>query len=139
MRVLENATRQDLAAVKSRWPDLLESLNSRKMVQLAALLHDAEPSAASADAFVLKFKHDIHCRMAMENETYFQTLSQTLEELTGTAFQIVAVPEKQWTEIRQEFIQTKKADSSEQKTAEEDPLVKEAIKLVGPDLLEIKN
>lgn len=139
MQVLENATRQDLNAIKSRWGDLLESLNGQKMVQLAALLHDAEPSAASSNAFVLKFKHDIHCRMAMENETYFQTLSQTLEELAGTAYQIIAVPEKQWSEIRREFIEKKKPDGDQVKTNEEDPLVAEALKLVGEDLLEIKN
>lgn len=137
--VLKEATRPLLNEVKGRWGELLDQLNSRQMRSQAALLNDAEPAAASENAMILKFKYDIHCRMAMENHTFVQTITQILEELTGTAFQIIGVPEVQWTEIREEFLQSKKQDGDETGTDEQDPLVAEALKLVGEDLLEIKN
>ena len=47
----------------------------RQMRSLAALLNEAEPVAASAIAFILKFKHDIHCQMAMDNIIFIETLT----------------------------------------------------------------
>ena len=32
----------------------------------AALLREAEPVAASTTAIIIKFKHEIHCQMAMD-------------------------------------------------------------------------
>ena len=91
--VLKEATREDLNTIKSRWGDLLEMLNSRQMRSQSALLNDAEPAAASPTAFVLKFKYDIHCKMAMENPKFLEITSQLIEELTGVKYQFYGVPE----------------------------------------------
>ncbi len=139
-QVLKEATRKHLNDVKSHWGEFLNILNQRHLPSQVALLNDAEPAAASADAIILKFKYDMICKMAMENHTFVQTISQILEEQTGTGFKIIGVPEAQWKEIREEFLQSSKSDGDES-TAEEqdDPIVSEALKLVGKDLLEIKN
>lgn len=140
IEVLREATRKDLNFIKSHWGEFLELLNSRQMRSQSALLNDAEPVAASSDSFVLKFKYEIHCQMAMENETFTDTAARFLEELTGVQLRIVGVPENQWVEIREEFLQNEKPKIGEQgKDQEEDPLVAEAVKLVGTDLLEIKD
>ena len=52
--VLNEATREDLNEIKSRWGQLLELLNSRQMRSQSALLNDAEPAAASKNAFIIK-------------------------------------------------------------------------------------
>lgn len=138
-QVLKEATRKHLNDVKSHWGEFLNILNQRQLPSQVALLNDAEPAAASADALVLKFKYDVICKMAMENHSFIQTISQTLEEQTGTSFKIIGVPEAQWKEIREGFLQSNKSDGDESNSEEQDPIVSEALKLVGKDLLEIKN
>jgi DNA polymerase III subunit gamma/tau len=138
--VLKTATRDHLNLIKSRWGEMLEMLNQRQMRSQAALLNDAEPVAASVNAFVLKFKYDIHCQMAMENANFLEALSSILQELTNTGYQVVGVPEDQWQKIREEFIKYQKmdGDNTTEEQEEEDPFIAEAKKLVGEELLEVK-
>lgn len=137
--VLKEATRDDLNAIKSHWGALLEMLNSRQMRSQSALLNDSEPAAASPNAFVLKFKYEIHCQMAVENHKLIETISQFFEEVSGKRYQFVGVPEDQWLEIREEFLQTQSQTGEQNEEKSEDPLIAEAMKLVGADLIEIKN
>ncbi|MCR2823346.1 DNA polymerase III subunit gamma/tau [Lederbergia panacisoli] len=137
--ILTDATREDLNSVKSHWGELLEQLNSRQMRSQSALLNDAEPAAASATAFILKFKYEIHCKMAMENQSFLNITSSILEEITGKKLQFVGVPEDQWMQIREDFLQNQKQDGKQNEEEHEDPLIAEAMKLVGADLVEIKN
>lgn len=138
--VLREATREELNKIKSSWGKMLERLNRSQ----AALLNDAEPVAASANGFVLKFKYDIHCQMAMDNQTFTQTMAEALQAITGNYYFLLGVPEEQWLNIREEFIhQTKDQSSSgnyqeHKEVQEEDPVVAEAIKLVGSNLVEFK-
>lgn len=136
--VLKEATRADLQTIKSNWARLLEELSKRRLVQQMALLNEAEPVAASNKAFVLNFKHDIHCKMAMESDRFVHAVTTILEELLGKPIHIVGVPDKQWVKIREDFIKNQKQDSDSHEE-EEDPLIVEAIKLFGTELLEIKN
>jgi DNA polymerase III subunit gamma/tau len=139
--ILKTATKEDLGLIKSRWGDMLESLNQRQMRSQAALLNDAEPVAASSSAFVLKFKYDIHCQMAMENAKFVEALSSILEELTAGQYTVIGVPEDQWLSIREDFIRNNASESGESadQQGEEDPIISEAKRLVGVDLIEIKD
>ncbi|EIJ80127.1 DNA polymerase III subunits gamma and tau [Bacillus methanolicus PB1] len=139
--ILKQATKPDLNVIKSSWGDMLDSLVSRQMRSQAALLNKAEPVAASSHAFIIKFKYEIHCQMAMENAKFLEAISGSLQELTGKRFEIVGVPEDQWFKIREEFLQGHHTDGKEDSTEakEEDPIVAEAKKLFGEDLIEIKD
>lgn len=137
--ILKAATREDLNVIKSNWGQLLEMLNSRQMRSQSALLTDAEPAAASPNAFILKFKYEIHCKMAMENQKFIDMTCSILEELTGRKLQFYGVPEEQWIKIREDFLQNQNLGEDESEEKQEDPLISEAIKLVGADLIEIKN
>lgn len=136
--VLRNATKDDISQIKNRWGDMLESMNRQQLRSLTALLNEAEPVAASQDTFVLKFKYEIHCKMAMENNKLTDTMPYILQELTGTFYSVIGVPEDQWLEIREDFIQNQEDDENDGE-AKEDPLVEEARKLVGSDLLDIQD
>ncbi|GLY12928.1 DNA polymerase III subunit gamma/tau [Pseudobacillus badius] len=139
-KVLSEATKQDIQLIKSRWAEMLDILGQRQMRSQAALLNDAEPVAASQGTFVLKFKYEIHCQMASENKRFIDSISAVLQELTERLYQVVCVPEDAWLAIRQNFIKTQKTDSGEQEAEQsEDPLIAEALKLVGEDLLEVKD
>ena len=77
--VLKTATKTDIQKIKSHWALVLQQLQKSH----AALLNDAEPVAASSSAFVLKFKYDIHCQMAMENKTFSSIFSAVNCKLNG--------------------------------------------------------
>ncbi|MBC2181480.1 DNA polymerase III subunit gamma/tau [Listeria booriae] len=137
--VLSAAKKQDLQLIRSCWSDLISML----MASQAALLNEAEPVAASNDTFVLKFKHEIHCQMAMDNPNFVDTVTNGISRLTKNNYSFIGIPEDQWGEIRENFL--KNADNTEaedggEKAPEpaEDLLISEAAKLVGEGLIEIK-
>ncbi|MGF2614047.1 DNA polymerase III subunit gamma/tau [Rossellomorea vietnamensis] len=138
--VLKTATKEDLNLIKSRWGEMLEILNQRQMRSQAALLNDAEPVAASTHSFILKFKYDIHCQMAMENAGFTEALGSILGQLAGTEYQPIGIPEDQWQSVREDFIKHQRTDDPDSAVNEEaeDPLIAEARKLVGEDLIEIR-
>jgi len=138
-QILKNATKQDLQAVKSHWAELLSTLASQNMKSVAALLNDSEPVAASPTAFVVKFKYEIHCQMTMENSQYTEYISSIMERLIGRSLAIEGVPDQQWKEIREGFLSTQQPDDNDSEPKQEDPIVAEARKLVGDELLEIKD
>jgi DNA polymerase III subunit gamma/tau len=139
--VLKQATKQDLQQIKGHWGQLVSKLVANQMRSQAALLHDAEPVAASSDAVIIKFKYEIHCQMAMDNSSFIEAISGIIREFTNRTVNIVGVPDEQWLPIRESFIQDQQHDQEEQpnKQQVEDPIVAEAMKLFGSELVEIKD
>lgn len=151
--ILKTATKSDIQMIKSQWATILQQLQKSH----AALLNDAEPVAASSSAFVLKFKYDIHCQMAIENKTFSSSFPQLIANLTGTMYEVVYVPEENWLKIREEYIQqnglkqggagaTEENPSQPDEAMEllqgmeeisEDPLIVEAEKLFGKEFVEV--
>lgn len=151
--ILKTATKTDIQTIKSQWASILQQLQKSH----SALLNDAEPVAASSSAFVLKFKYDIHCQMAIENKTFSSSFPQLIANLTGTMYEVVYVPEENWLKIREDFIQqnglkqgnTEATEGSSPELSEaiellqgveeisEDPLIVEAEKLFGKEFVEV--
>lgn len=150
--VLKTATKQDIQLIKSHWATIMNQLQKSH----AALLNEAEPVAASASTFVLKFKYDIHCQMAADNQTFSTSFTQLLLNLTGKSYEVLFIPEEGWMKIREEFIRQKGLKPTETETsdveqaaddmmnfmqeeemASEDPLIVEAEKLFGKEFVEI--
>lgn len=139
--VLKSATKPAIQQVKTQWAQILQQLQRSH----AALLNDAEPVAASDTAFVLKFKYEIHCQMAMDNQTFSTSFPQVVEDVTGTLYEVLYTPEDQWLEIRSSFIAgnqlaggMEEPEAGEDVDVQEDPLISEATKLFGEDFVEIK-
>ena len=138
--ILKSATKTNLHTIKGRWGDLLEMLAANQMRSQAALLAEAEPVAASDEAVVIKFKYEIHCQMAMENTRFTETVSGAMNDYTGKRMQVIGVPEDQWLKIRENFISQRGDGESEgQAAASEDPLIAEAKKLFGDELIQIQD
>lgn len=152
--VLQSATKEDIQAIRENWAGMLQMLQKSH----AALLDEAEPVAASKDAFVLKFKYDIHCLMASENASLRTGLSDALNARTGKPYEVIYVPEEAWLKVRADFIKTNGLDKpsedskesieetaanemmdflqeAEQETA--DPIVAEAERIFGKDFIEV--
>lgn len=138
-QILKQATKQDLNIVKSNWAKMLQELANKQMRADVALLHDAEPVASSSEAFVIQFKHDIHCQMAMEKTQFLENISLFLQREIGSKLEVVGAPATQWKKIREDFIQNQQQNNDEESgQVEEEPLIAEAKKLFGEDLIEIK-
>ena len=147
--VLKSATKEDVQKIKAVWAQSLAPLQKSQV----ALLNDAEPVAASSNAFVVKFKYDIHCQMVAENYEFTQMFTQTLASMIGTTYEMLCIPENQWFALREQFIREKGmgqnavevspeiaavSDSEETiQLAEDDPLVAEAEGLFGKEFVEV--
>lgn len=133
--VLANATKKNLQIIKGNWGSLIEKLKKSH----AALLNDAEPVASSEQGCIISFKYEIHCQMAMQNSEFVGTMNSLLRTLAGGSIEIIGVPEEQWHEIRNSFLEHHRDLVKEQPTSQEDPLIEEAKKLFGEDIIEIKD
>lgn len=155
--VLKVATRNDIQLIKGAWMDAMGRLSKSQ----EALLADSEPVAASESTFVLKFKHEILCRMAAENKELIAHFNQVLYDLTGTLYEAVFIPEEDWEQVRAEFVKKHKntaspssgeTDSSGNESNEavesllgvveegmpDDSLISEAEKLFGKEFINIE-
>ncbi len=133
--VLKQATKGDLNLIKSNWAELRASL----LKSQAALLNDAEPIAASATAFIIKFKHEMICQMAMSRTDFLDAVIAALYKLTGKRFTILGVPEDQWLPIRESFLNSHEGAEGETSDVpkEEEPHIAEAKKIFGEEFVEI--
>ncbi|GGH88805.1 DNA polymerase-3 subunit gamma/tau [Pullulanibacillus pueri] len=143
--VLKDATKSDLKSLRASWADVMERVRQTHVAAHAWLL-ESKPVASSNDAFLQAFKYDFHCQMVLENKSnVLQMVEDILSEVVGTRKKMYPIPIKAWEELREEFIKEKETtdepSTSEEdgKIEEENPLITEAEKLVGPDLLEIKD
>ncbi|QIZ05962.1 DNA polymerase III subunit gamma/tau [Priestia megaterium] len=133
--VLKQATKSDLNVIKANWGELRASL----LKSQAALLNDAEPIAASSTAFIIKFKHEMICQMAMNRADFLDAVIAALYKLTGKRFILLGVPEDQWMPIRENFLNSHDGAEGETSEApkEEEPHIAEAKKIFGEEFVEI--
>jgi len=140
---LKTATKQELQSVKGNWGAMLNALVQNQMRSQAALLNEAEPVAASPNTIVIKFKYEIHCQMALDNGKFIETITNSLYQLLGKRYNLLGVPEEQWMKIREDFLNSsyhlESSDEEEGIKSQDNPVVSEAIKLFGEDLLEVKD
>ncbi|RDY71005.1 DNA polymerase III subunit gamma/tau [Halobacillus sp. SY10] len=147
-QVLNEASKEDIKNVQGRWADFMEALKRTNAPAHATLLN-SKPRAASSKALVLAFRYDIHCSLASEHQ---KTIEPLLTEFIGKPMTIIPIPEQNWQEIREEYVRKQKQSSDEEpgvdgeesetspsQAGEEDPLVSEARKLVGDDLIEVQD
>ncbi|MUV37992.1 DNA-directed DNA polymerase [Lentibacillus sp. JNUCC-1] len=132
--VLAEATKPNLKDVHGKWAGFLNSLKSRS-APAHATIQDSKPAAASESVLVVAFKYEIHCSLFLDNREVVETV---LEQELGKHMEIIPIPAPDWQELRTEYLknqeQSATEDSGEQ---EQDPLIEEARKLVGDDLLQI--
>ncbi|PAF20444.1 DNA polymerase III subunit gamma/tau [Terribacillus saccharophilus] len=135
-QVLSEATKDELKLVAEHWASFMDALKRQSAPAHATILN-SKPRAASQNALIIGFKYEIHCSLALEHK---DTIESLLAERIGHQVMVIPVPEANWTELREDFLKNQKQqDSSEDEKQEEDPIIAEARKLVGDDLLEIKD
>ncbi|UOQ95569.1 DNA polymerase III subunit gamma/tau [Halobacillus shinanisalinarum] len=135
--VLSEASKEELKKVQGQWANFMERLKQTNAPAHATLLN-SKPSAASPKALVLAFRYDIHCSLALEHQ---KTIEPLLTEFTGKPLSIIPIPQANWKDLREEYVRKQKGShDDEEEPAEkgdDDPLISEARKLAGDDIIEI--
>ena len=141
--VLENATKDNLVAIKNVWPDLQSDLG----VSQRALLDVLEPVAASSDQVVMKCKYTLWFEKASEDGNLLDVLTDEIAKFTKHSYEIVLVPDEDWSTVRTEFLQKhgkellnkqKQSDSGSEQDASSNQVVEKAKELFG-DTVNVKD
>ncbi|ANX10445.1 DNA polymerase III subunit gamma/tau [Fictibacillus arsenicus] len=136
--MLKKAKKPNLVQLKGMWDEILDKIRSEK-VSAYALLSGAEPVACSDQLFLLSFQHEIHRQMASQdnNRSYVEG---AVYSTIGKNLSMLSILDPEWQKLKAEFIkeQQQGQPSAEEQKTKDDPLITEAIKLVGDDLIEIK-
>ncbi|MFC4558524.1 DNA polymerase III subunit gamma/tau [Virgibacillus kekensis] len=132
--VLQEAEKPALKEVQSQWAAFLSQLKSTS-APAHATIQDSKPAAASDKAIVVQFKYEIHCSLFLDNQ---ETIESVLTSVIGKKLTIIPIPANNWQELRNEYIsKQEQSATSDEEEKQDDPLIEEARKLVGDELLEI--
>ncbi|RLL41712.1 DNA polymerase III subunit gamma/tau [Oceanobacillus piezotolerans] len=131
--VLGQAEKPALKQVQSAWPNFLAKLKGTN-APAHATIQDSKPAAASDQAVVVAFRYEIHCSLFLEHQS---TVESILTTVIGKNITIIPIPDKDWKELRADYLQKQENNPSEKSAEKTDPLVDEAKKLFGDDLVEI--
>lgn len=137
--VLDQATKASLDQLKSVWTELLQQLPP----QQRALMHASKPVAASPEGVVVSFDSDFLLGRASSNQAMVDALENGLDRLIGTAPKIIFVPQEEWPQVRQSYIEQHRRGT--QKTTEAKtksktaPVISQAKSLFGSDYVEVKD
>lgn len=153
-QILVNAKRDSLIELQQKWNDILMQLPT----QLRAKISASYPVACGLLGALITIKIDALCQAAQEDSQ----LCDKIKELLGWHDEVICfISESQWPKIRQDYVTRFKAgkiskqvqsikqlkpvatkeevvEPKEPKlTAKPEPLVDEAIKLFGEELIEV--
>ncbi|HHY21402.1 MAG TPA: DNA polymerase III subunit gamma/tau [Bacilli bacterium] len=128
--MLSQATKRDLQTVSSSWGQVLDTIR-QKNIRAHAWLMDSKPVASSADTILLAFQNEMHRDMI---DTKFRAdVDAIIFEIYGRQISFLSVLSGQWEKLKEDFLRQQRGDTPEEK----DPIVEEAIKLVGSELIEL--
>ncbi|QKS69614.1 DNA polymerase III subunit gamma/tau [Paenalkalicoccus suaedae] len=141
--MLRAASKQALQGMTGQWGNIVEQVR-QKSVPASAWLNDCKPVAASEDHFVLAFKNEMHRNMV--DEKFREMVEESASQIMRQSTTMLTVLVTDWEEIKESFIKQSGEQASEDGESAEggepkeqaNPLIDEAIKLVGRDLLDIK-
>lgn len=132
--ILDTAKKNDLLKIRDVWGDLMNILS----VTQRALMHVAQPVAASDNGLVVAFDYAFIYQKATDDQTLIDALSNGLDRLMGQSPKIVCVPKDQWPQIRKDYLATHQpGGKAAEKAPEKVPVVDQAKDMFG-DLVEVK-
>jgi DNA polymerase-3 subunit gamma/tau len=130
--LLKEANKQSLQEVTGRWGELMERIKTQN-VPAHAWLSDGRPAAASSSGILLAFQNEMHRDMI--DTKFREFLEGMLQETFQRPILFLTLLHNHWEKIREEYVKEQQGASRNEE--ESNPVVEEAIKLVGEDLIEI--
>jgi DNA polymerase-3 subunit gamma/tau len=98
--VLGAATRKDLVNIQNLWEDMLNHLT----VPQRSLLHVSKPVAASATGVIVAFNYAFLFQEATTDDNLITAMESALQQLMGSEYKVVFVPQDKWPQIRKNYI-----------------------------------
>lgn len=132
--VLDQAEKSALQRVRTEWANFLEQLKNTN-APAHATIQDSQPAAASNEALVVAFKYEIHCSLFLDHKEVVESI---LANTISHHLSIIPIPEEAWLDLRQEYINNKEQSEPQEENRENEPIVEEAHKLFGEDIVEIQ-
>lgn len=124
---------EQLHKIRQQWAEILGKVKKKK-IQVHAWLLDGEPVALGPGALVVSFKSPIH-RETTEKPLHRQIIEEVLQATWGSHLELLTLMENQWLNLEEEI----KGNASHQAGKAGDPFLEEALKLVGEQLIEVKD
>ena len=132
-QVLSEAKKAPLDQMRIHWPTFLEQLRAVNL-PAHATIQDSKPVAASEDSLIVSFKYEIHCSLFMEHrEVVESVLANSLAHHT-----IIPIPDEDWQQVRQQYIDEQGQNQPKKEEKVTDPVIDEAKRLFGEDIVEIR-
>ena len=138
--VLDNASKADIVKIRNEWANFLDQLKAANP-QAHATIQNTNPAAASTDAIIVAFKYEIHCSLFMDHKGLAESI---LANVLSNHIRIIPIPEENWLQVREDYIQNKGANHTdsdskeEQEEQEVEPHIEQAQQLFGEDVVEIQ-
>ncbi|WP_413377057.1 DNA polymerase III subunit gamma/tau [Alkalihalobacillus sp. 1P02AB] len=129
--MLKTANKVKLQEVTSSWGNIMERVKAQN-IPASAWLSDGQPVAASDSMVLLSFQNEMH--RDMMDTKFREFLEVVLSEQLGKPFGYVTLLNSHWEKVKQDFVKGQ-TTSSEQPQA--DPLIDEAIKMFGDEIVEV--
>lgn len=108
LNILVQADRRVLEANQSKWTMIKRYMANINTAKYASLLMDCQPVAASLGGIILACEHQPVANNLNSEQQYFG-LKSFIQNLLGEPYEYIAVTRTHWTEIRNHFIQLKRA------------------------------
>lgn len=136
--VLSAASPQALQKLMQQWADVLVKIKKKK-IQVHAWLIDGVPVAVGPNGVIISFKSAIH-RETTEKPQHREIIEEVLYSTWGQPLEMLTLMENQWNELESKVRQEEQVSNPQlEQKPETDPFIEEALKLVGEDLLQIKD
>ncbi|AMA71395.1 MULTISPECIES: DNA polymerase III subunit gamma/tau [Aneurinibacillus] len=137
--VAANSIEPQLKRLCAIWPDILQQVKARSF-RLHAWLLDGRPVALSQTGLVVCFKSVIHCETTAR-ELNKQLIEEVVKGFINRPIELFTLMENQWKEISESLAVSTEGGAKQDTEAESqpDPIVEEAVRLFGEDLVDIKD
>ncbi len=128
--MLSHASKLELQRVVSIWGQVMERVKQEN-IPAHAWLSDCKPVAASNSAFLLSFQNEMHRDMV---DTKFRiVVEKIVNDVIQKQLTMHTLLNVHWEKLKDEYLREQRGD----KDQGTDPIIDEAIKLVGSELVEI--
>jgi DNA polymerase-3 subunit gamma/tau len=135
--IAANSIEPQLKRLHAIWPDILQQVKNRS-VRLHAWLLDGRPVALSQDGLVICFKSVIHCETTAR-ELNKQLIEEVVKGFINRPVELFTLMENQWQEIGEAVHVPEQEQVAENTEPQSEPVVAEAVKLFGEELVDIKD
>ncbi|CAD2072249.1 DNA polymerase III subunit gamma/tau [Phocicoccus pinnipedialis] len=113
--VLDRANREDLEKLKAEWPNVYRKIEEMDNQPLRALVKESEPVAASETQVLIMFQSDVHSELINNDDEKKKELENLIPSIIGKEVRVVGVPESNWQQVRQEYIDKRRQGVKEEK------------------------